>query len=75
MTDRKEWSLMADEAQLTGQDEIEALLRQTNANVYQRVLPGQTPNRQILLVPRSDIERLTTMLQPGKMARKDLSRS
>jgi uncharacterized protein (DUF3084 family) len=41
---------------------IEALLRQTNANVYQRVLPGQTPNRQILLVPRSDITKLDGIL-------------
>ncbi len=41
---------------------IEALLRQTNANVYQRVLPGQTPNRQILLVPRSDITKLEGIL-------------
>ena len=41
---------------------IEALLRQTNTNVYQRVLPGQTPNRQILLVPRSDITKLEGIL-------------
>ena len=41
---------------------IEALLRQTNANVYQRVLPGQTPNRQLLLVPRSDITKLEGIL-------------
>ena len=45
---------------------IEALLRQTNSNVYQRVLPGQTPNRQILLVPRSDITKLEGILsKPG----------
>jgi len=45
---------------------IEALLRQTNTNVYQRVLPGQTPNRQILLVPRSDITKLEGILsKPG----------
>ena len=42
---------------------IEALLRQTNTNVYQLVLPGQTPNRQILLVPRSDINRLEQVLR------------
>ena len=41
---------------------IEALLRQTNANVYQRVLPGQTPTRQLLLVPRSDITKLEGIL-------------
>ena len=45
---------------------IEALLRQTNTNVYQRVLPGQPPNRQILLVPRSDITKLEGILsKPG----------
>lgn len=45
---------------------IEALLRQTNNNVYQRVLPGETANRQILLVPRSDIAKLEKILsQPG----------
>ena len=42
---------------------IEALLRQTNTNVFQLVLPGQTPNRQILLVPRSDINRLEQVLR------------
>ena len=41
---------------------IEALLRQTNANVYQRVLPGEAPKRQILLVPRSDITKLEGIL-------------
>ena len=42
---------------------IEALLRQANSNVYQLVLPGQPPNRQILLVPRSDINRLEQVLR------------
>ena len=42
---------------------IEALLRQTNSNVYQLVLPGQTPSRQMLLVPRSDITRLEQVLR------------
>ena len=41
---------------------IEALLRQTNINVFQRVLPGQPPNRQMLLVPRSDITKLEGIL-------------
>ncbi len=41
---------------------IEALLRQTNTNVYQRVLPGEAPKRQILLVPRSDITKLEGIL-------------
>ena len=41
---------------------IHALLQRTNLNLYQRVLPGETPNRQILLVPRSDISKLETTL-------------
>ena len=44
---------------------IEALLRQTNLNVYQRVLPEEQPNRQILLVPRSDITKVETMISKG----------
>ena len=42
---------------------IEALLRQANTNIFQLVLPGQPPNRQILLVPRSDINRLEQVLR------------
>jgi uncharacterized protein (DUF3084 family) len=41
---------------------IHALLQRTNLNVYHRVLPGETPNRQILLVPRSDISKLERTL-------------
>ena len=41
---------------------IEALLRQANLNAYQRVLPGEAATRQILLVPRSDIAKLETMI-------------
>ena len=41
---------------------INALLLRTNQSVYQRVLPGETPNRQILLVPRSDIAKLEKAL-------------
>jgi uncharacterized protein (DUF3084 family) len=41
---------------------IEALLRQANLNAYRRVLPGEAVNRQILLVPRSDIAKLETTL-------------
>ncbi len=41
---------------------IEALLRQANLNAYRRVLPGETASRQILLVPRSDIAKLETIL-------------
>ena len=45
---------------------IDGLLQQANQVAFQLLLPDQPANRQILLVPRSDIERLTTMLQPGK---------
>ena len=41
---------------------IDALLQESNRAAFQLLLPGQAPNRQILLVPRSDIERLQTML-------------
>jgi uncharacterized protein (DUF3084 family) len=45
---------------------INALLQQANRAAFQRVLPGQPPNRQILLVPRNDIARLEEMLtKPG----------
>jgi uncharacterized protein (DUF3084 family) len=47
-------------------DVINALLQQANRNAFNRVLPGETPNRQILLVPRNDITKLETMIrQPG----------
>lgn len=45
---------------------INAVLQQANRMAFQRVLPGDPPNRQILLVPRSDITRLEEMLaKPG----------
>ncbi|MCS5706565.1 MAG: DUF3084 domain-containing protein [Cyanobacteriota bacterium] len=45
---------------------INAVLQQANRFTFQRVLPGQPPNRQILLVPRNDISRLEEMLaKPG----------
>ncbi|MFN9643960.1 MAG: DUF3084 domain-containing protein [Cyanobacteriota bacterium] len=45
---------------------IDALLQEANTAAFRLLLPGQTPNRQILLVPRSDIERLGQALrQPG----------
>ena len=47
-------------------DVINALLQQANRNAFNRVLPGETPNRQILLVPRNDIAKLETLIrQPG----------
>ena len=48
------------------QDAINALLQQANRTAYARVLPGETPSRQILLVPRNDITKLEALLkQPG----------
>jgi uncharacterized protein (DUF3084 family) len=47
-------------------DVINALLQQANRNAFNRVLPGEAPNRQILLVPRNDIAKLETLIrQPG----------
>ena len=41
---------------------IDALLQQANLACFRLLLPDRAPDRQILLVPRSDIERLQTML-------------
>jgi uncharacterized protein (DUF3084 family) len=48
------------------QEVITALLQQANLNAFRRVLPGEPPDRQILLVPISDIKKLEELLsQPG----------
>jgi uncharacterized protein (DUF3084 family) len=44
---------------------VVALLRQANLNAFQRVLPGEDPNRQILLVPRQDIATLEARISRG----------
>ncbi len=45
---------------------IDALLQQANLAAFQLLLPGQKPDRQILLVPRSDVTRLESLLgTPG----------
>jgi uncharacterized protein (DUF3084 family) len=45
---------------------INALLQQANLNAFRRVLPGKPPDRQILLVPKSDINKLEGLLaKPG----------
>lgn len=45
---------------------IDRLLQEANLQAYQRVRPGEKPDRQILLVPRSDIQRLeATIKKPG----------
>ena len=45
---------------------INKLLQEANLQAYQRVLPGEPPDQQILLVPRNDIQRLeATIKKPG----------
>ncbi len=44
---------------------VVALLRQANLNAFQRVLPSETPNRPILLVPRQDIATLESRISRG----------
>ena len=45
---------------------ITALLQQANLNAFRRVLPGQPPDHQILLVPKNDISKLEGLLaKPG----------
>ncbi len=45
---------------------IDRLLQEANLEAFRRVRPGETANRQILLVPRSDIKRLETLIRkPG----------
>jgi uncharacterized protein (DUF3084 family) len=45
---------------------IDAVLQQANVNAFRRVLPGQPVDRQILLVPVEDINKLTSLLtRPG----------
>jgi hypothetical protein len=45
---------------------IDALLQEANRIAFQLLLPGSPPDRQILLVPRSDIARLEQLLtRPG----------
>jgi uncharacterized protein (DUF3084 family) len=41
---------------------IDALLLQANLAAFRLLLPERSPDRQILLVPKSDIERLQAML-------------
>ncbi|MEB3193798.1 MAG: DUF3084 domain-containing protein [Cyanobacteriota bacterium] len=49
-----------------GRQAIDTLLQQANASAFRLLLPGQKADRQILLVPRSDIERLNQAIRkPG----------
>jgi len=46
---------------------IDAVLQQANLTAFRRVRPGEPPERQILLVPTSDIKRLEELLRrPGQ---------
>ncbi len=42
---------------------IDSLLQRANLSAFQRVLPGKPADRQILMVPRSDIDRLESLLR------------
>ena len=42
---------------------VDRLLQEANLKAYGRVRPGEPPKRQILLVPRGDVERLQTSIQ------------
>lgn len=44
---------------------IEELLRQANQAAFDRVLPGTAPDRQMLLVPRGDIDKLEGLISQG----------
>jgi uncharacterized protein (DUF3084 family) len=45
---------------------IDALLQQANLAVYRRLLPGERPDRRLLLVQRDDVQRLEQLLgRPG----------
>ncbi len=41
---------------------IDRLLQDANLEAYRRVRPGESPNRQILLVPKNDIQRLEQII-------------
>ncbi|MFY7696156.1 MAG: DUF3084 domain-containing protein, partial [Cyanobium sp.] len=49
-----------------GRQAIDTLLQQANVSAFRLLLPDQKADRQILLVPRSDIERLDQAIRkPG----------
>lgn len=43
----------------------EDVLRQANLQAYQRVLPGQKPEQQLLLIPRSEVIKVEKALRSG----------
>ena len=42
---------------------VDRLLQEANLIAYEKVRPGETPDRQIILVPRSDVERLKGIIR------------
>lgn len=42
---------------------IDSLLNQANRVAYERLLPGQTPTRQIIYIPTSEVQKIVTALQ------------
>jgi len=44
---------------------IEDLLRQANLRAFEQVLPGQPPDRQLLLIPRSEVAKVEQALSNG----------
>ena len=42
---------------------VDRLLQEANVNAYGKVRPGEAPERQLIRVPRSDVERLQTILR------------
>ena len=43
----------------------EDVLRQANLRAYQQVLPGMAPERQLLLIPRSEVSKVESALSRG----------
>ena len=43
----------------------EDLLREANLRAFEQVLPGQPPNRQLLLIPRSEVAKVEQALSNG----------
>ena len=43
----------------------EDVLRQANVQAYQQVLPGLAPERQLLLIPRSEVSKVESALKRG----------
>ena len=42
---------------------VDRLLQEANLNAYGKVRPGEAPERQLIRVPRSDVERLQSIIR------------